>query len=79
MYLFYVYLWAEYLSYTGKPGWKGFTIFIITMYTAPLYFLYHVITIITTRLNKDKVLLVISITGIILCIIHCCFVFATVF
>ena len=69
MYLFYTYLWINYLwLYTGKAGWKGFELFIDTLCTAPFYIGYHIVII--SKSKSNKWLLYISITGLILCIVH---------
>ncbi len=77
MYVFYMYLWINYLwLYTGKAGWNGFDMFMNTLFTAPLYIIYHLITIFIAKSNKNKPLLYISITGLLLCIIHVSAVFS---
>lgn len=54
MYLFYAYLWADFLFYTGKPGWKGFYIFTMTAMTIPFYFIYYIILFIIAWLDKKQ-------------------------
>ena len=40
-YMYYTYLWLDKYSYTGKPGWNGYNLFMMTAITAtaPLSFI----------------------------------------
>jgi hypothetical protein len=72
MYLYYLYLWYNFLFYDGKAGWKGFEIFMMTIFTAPVYFIFHLSVFFISRQAKAKKVMVISLIGIVLCIVHVC-------
>lgn len=75
MYLFYAYLWADFLFYTGKPGWKGFYIFTMTAMTIPFYFIYYIVLFLIAWLDKDMMFLIQSLVGLLFGIIHLVLVF----
>lgn len=71
MYMFYAWLWIDgHFFYDGKAGWKGFGLFISTLYTAPFYIFLHIIVIVFAWKENDKNIVKAHIAGIILFAIH---------
>ena len=69
MYMFYVWLWVdENFLYDGKAGWKGYSLLMYTLFTAPFYTLTHIATIVYTWRKKEKKIMKAHIVGLILCI-----------
>lgn len=77
MYMFYAYLWVNgHFFYFGKAGWKGFDLFIFTLFTAPFYILFHIAIIVFAWKEKERNIMKTHISGLILCVIHLIAVFA---
>src|SRR4051812_23055404 len=72
MYAYYGYLWYErlFLSHDIKPAWIGFSLYINTIFTAPFYIIFHLLAIYKSRHMKNKAIVSMNITGLLLCIIH---------
>jgi len=70
MYSYYLYLWIAQYFYTGKAGWKGFEIFMMTLFTAPIYLIYHAIALYFGITTKNKNIIMVTIGGILLCTLH---------
>jgi len=79
MYMFYAWLWIdENFLYDGKAGWKGYSLFMCTLFTAPFYTLVHISTIFYTWREKEKKIMKVHIVGLILCIINLLAVLANI-
>lgn len=68
--VFYAYLWLDKFSYTGKPGWNGFNLFMMTAFAAPIIIIYHLVSIGYFIRHKDINAVIINLIGISLCLIH---------
>lgn len=71
MYLYYCSMWYGNIFYVGKAGWKGFDLFIITLFSGPLYLVYHIIIFLFSRSTSNKRLIIINNWGFALSILHC--------
>jgi len=69
-YMYYTYLWLDKYLYTGKPGWNGYNLFIMTAITAPAFIFYHLLSIGYSIRNKEKSILIINVVGLVLCLLH---------
>lgn len=78
MYAYYLYLWYEYFFYEGNAGWKGYGLFMLTLFSAPLYIVFHLAAIVIFRSAGLKKSMRVSLAGLIACIIHSCCVMATI-
>ena len=77
MYTYYIWLWKDFIFYDGKAGWKGFGLFINTLYTSPIYIVFHIAAYFIARSAGAKKVMMVSLAGMIACIIHICAVVAT--
>lgn len=76
MYMFYAWIWVDGIFlYDGKAGWKGFDLFMYTLFTAPFYILCHIIVIAHAWRENDKNIVKAHIAGLVLCGIHLIAVF----
>ncbi len=77
MYAFYGYLWIdEHFIYTGKAGWKGFDLFMLTMLTGLFYFAIHTLFIFFGWLKENKKMMRTHIVGLILFTVHVIAIFS---
>lgn len=78
MYFFYIYLWIErfFPPENIRPAYIGFSLFIMTISTAPIYTLYHISSIIYS--GKDKKILWLNVAGLTLCLLQLAFVFSMI-
>lgn len=79
MYVYYVYLWSDFIFYDGKAGWKGFGLFMCTLFTAPLYIILHISVSFISRSEGAKKTAIVNAVGLIACILHICGVAAALF
>ncbi|MFL9837600.1 hypothetical protein ABS768_08830 [Flavobacterium sp. ST-75] len=71
MYAFYGYLWIdEHFVYNGKAAWKGFDMFIWTMFTGLFYFATHTLFIFFGWLKENKKMMRTHVIGLTLLAIH---------
>lgn len=78
MYGYYLYLWYEYFFYEGNAGWRGYGLFMQTLFSAPLYIIFHLAAIFIFRSAGLKKSMRVSLAGLIVCIVHICCVMATI-
>lgn len=70
IFVFYAYLWLDKFSYTGKPGWNGFNLFMMTAFAAPIIIIYHLVSIGYSLKQKDRYILTVNLVGLSLCGLH---------
>ena len=72
MYGYYIYLWYNYLFYTGQASWKGFELFTMTVITGTFYVIFHIAAFFISRQNKFKKDKIISLAGLGILLLHVC-------